>query len=221
MKIRRIVENENSWERLKAVVVAGKAGTLIRPFDEIDLVLNSGETITVVAAAYLAAAEDKPAGLRFVIKDCLAELHLINKTWTNQGGYRNSEIRRYILQDVLPLFPDDLRSVIRPRKITEITEGKPMAYEDILWLPSETEVFGRNYESMQNGIVDGSDDFQMPIFMTERDRVKGRARGGTVPWALRSVFADSAYVFCLVNANGGAIYGSARLSWGVAPGFDI
>ena len=159
MKIRHTIENESTWEKLKAAVVAGAAGALIQPFNEIDLTLENGEAITVVAAAHLPAAEDKPAGLRFVFKDCLAEPHPMNKTWTNRGGSRASEGRRHLLEDVLPLLPADLRAVIRPRKITEITEGKTLVYEDPLWLPSETDVFGRGHESLQNGVADGPDDF--------------------------------------------------------------
>lgn len=106
----------------------------------------------------------------------------MNKTWTNRGGYRASEGRRHLLEDVLPLLPADLRAVIRPRKITEITEGKTLVYEDPLWLPSETDVFGRGHESLQNGVADGPDDFQLPIFLTERDRVKQREGFGTTPW---------------------------------------
>lgn len=60
MKIRHTIENESTWEKLKAAVVAGTAGALIQPFNEIDLTLENGAAITVVAAAHLHAAEDKP-----------------------------------------------------------------------------------------------------------------------------------------------------------------
>ena len=36
MKIRHTIENESTWEKLKAAVVAGTAGALIQPFNEID-----------------------------------------------------------------------------------------------------------------------------------------------------------------------------------------
>ena len=111
--------------------------------------------------------------------------------------------------------------MIRPRKITEITEGKTLVYEDPLWLPSETDVFGRGHESLQNGVADGPDDFQLPIFLTERDRVKQREGYGTTPWSLRSVNATDTLGFCRVPTTGGATTGAAYLSWAVAPGFDI
>lgn len=109
--------------------------------------------------------------------------------------------------------------MIRSRKITEITEGKTLVYEDPLWLPSETDVFGRDHESLQNGVADGPDDFQLPIFLTERDRVKQREGFGTTPWSLRSVDAGSTDTFCLVSSSGAAV--GAGYSWAVAPGFDL
>ena len=73
----------------------------------------------------------------------------------------------------------------------------------------------------ENGEADGPDDFQLPIFLTERDRVKQREGYGTTPWSLRSVDASYTDGFCLVYANGSANYSDADISWAVAPGFDI
>ena len=70
-------------------------------------------------------------------------------------------------------------------------------------------------------MADGPDDFQLPIFLTERDRVKQREGYGTTPWSLRSVDAGYTNHFCLVNTNGSANNNYANISWGVAPGFDI
>ena len=70
-------------------------------------------------------------------------------------------------------------------------------------------------------MADGPDDFQLPIFLTERDRVKQREGYGTAPWSLRSVYATNTYNFCLVSTNGSAAYYHAHASWAVAPGFDI
>lgn len=70
-------------------------------------------------------------------------------------------------------------------------------------------------------MADGPDDFQLPIFLTERDRVKQREGYGTTPWSLRSVSAGSADYFCLVSTDGSANGGNAGYSWAVAPGFDI
>lgn len=221
MKIRHTIENEITWEQLKAAAESGTVGALVQPFNEIDLELEGGEKITVVVAALLPATEDKPAGVRFVFKDGLDDPHNMNDDWTNKGGYKASGGRRYILEEVLPRLPASLRAVIRPRKITEVLGKETLVYEDPLWLPSETDLFGRGEESWQRGAVDGPDDFQLPIFTTERDRVKQRKGYGTMPYYLRSVNATTSNNFCLVNTDGSATNGNAYPSWALAPGFDI
>lgn len=221
MKIRQTIEKEITWAQLKTMVTTGGATQLIHPFDEIPLVLEGGEAITVVVGAHLPATEDKPAGLRFVFKDCLDDPHNMNDDWTNAGGYQASGGRRHVLEDIYPRLPADLRAVIRPRKIVEIIGGKTLEYEDPLWLPSETDLFGRGEASLQGGKVDSPEDFQLPIFLTERDRVKQRKGYGTTPYFCRSVFAGNSNIFCLVYTDGVADYDIANWSYGVAPGFDL
>lgn len=221
MKIRHTIENEITWEQLKAAAEAGTAQALVQPFNEIDIMLKGGEGVTAVVAAHLPATAGKPTGIRFMFKDCLDEPHRMNDDWTNKGGYKASKGRRHILAEVYPRLPADLRAVIRPRKIVEITREGTLEYEDPLWLPSETDLFGREGESWQNGKADGPDDFQLPIFMTERDRVKQRRGYGTTPYWTRSVYVGNTHDFCLVHTNGNASDRSALYSWGEAPGFDL
>lgn len=221
MKIRHTIENNITWEQLKAAAEAGTAESLAPLKSEIDLTLEGGEAVTVVVAAHLPATADKPAGIRFVFKDALAEPHRMNDDWTNKGGYKASEGRRYILEEVYPRLPADLRALIRPRKIVENIREGVLEYEDPLWLPSETDMFGRGEDSWQHGKVDGPDDFQLPIYMTERDRVKLCGDYGTYPQWCRSVHSSHTDDFCLVDGGGSASGSGAYLSWALAPGFDF
>ena len=100
MKIRHTIENNITWEQLKAAAEAGTAESLAPVGSELDMTLEGGEAVTVVVAAHLPATADKPAGIRFVFKDALAEPHRMNDDWTNKGGYKASEGRRYILEEV-------------------------------------------------------------------------------------------------------------------------
>lgn len=68
---------------------------------------------------------------------------------------------------------------------------------------------------------DGDDDFQLPVFARERDRVKECGDKGTYPWWLRSVYASNAHCFCIVGTDGSAYNNYAYTSLGFAPGFDI
>ena len=221
MQIKKTVYEEITWEQVKALATSGEATKALPLHTEITMDLEGGETATVEVAAHLPATEDKPAGVRFVFKDCLAEPCRMNDDWTNAGGYKDSEARRHVLEDIFPKLPADLRSLIRPRKITENVRGETLVYEDPLWLPSETDLFGRGDESWQHGAVDGPDDFQLPIFQTERDRVKQRPGCGTTMYWLRSVHAMIRNTFCLVRTRGSAYPTNADLSYGVAPGFDL
>lgn len=221
MKIRHTIENNITREQLKAAAEAGTAESLAPVGSELDMTLEGGEAVTVVVAAHLPATADKPAGIRFVFKDALAEPHRMNDDWTNKGGYKASEARRYILEEVFPRLPADLRALIRPRKIVEITREGVLEYEDPLWLPSETDMFGRGAGSLQGGKADGPDDFQLPIYMTERDRVKMCGDRGTYPYWCRSVYASNSSNFCRVTTDGSAGSYGAHYSWALAPGFDF
>ena len=221
MQIKKSVFEEITWEQIKALAVSGEAAEALALRDEITMKLTDGETVTVEVAAHLLATEDKPAGVRFVFKDCLTKPCCMNDEWTNKGGYKASKARRHVLEEVYPRLPEDLRAAIRPRKITEIAQGKTLVYADPLWLPSETDLFGRGDESRQNGAADGPDDFQLPIFQTERDRVKQRRGYGTTPYWLRSVYAGYTSYFCLVYTDGSANDYAASNSYAVAPGFDL
>lgn len=221
MQIKKTVYEEITWERVKALATSGEAAKALALHDEITMTLADGQTVTVEVAAHLPATEDKPAGVRFMFKDCLPDTHKMNEEATNRGGYKASEGRRHVLKDIYPKLPADLRAVIRPRKIAEITRGGTLVYEDPLWLPSETDMFGRGSASWQEGAADGPEDFQLPIFQTERDRVKLCGDRGTYPYWCRSVDSSDSSTFCLVYTDGSAHGYHAYFSWAVAPGFDL
>ena len=221
MQIRQSKAREISWAEIKAMAENQEAEDYLNPFDEIDITLENGETATVVVAQIITTTWDQPDTIRFVFKDCLDEEHRMNRKLTNAGGWPACECRTYLRDTILPNLPADLQAVIKPRTITCVVDGETVTCEDCLWLCSETEVFGIGNESWNNGAGDGHDETQMPIFMTERNRVKMRKGCGTWPWFLRSQRATNAAYFCLVNTNGGASSNNANVSYGVAPGFDI
>lgn len=221
MQIKKSIFEGTTWAQVKTLATSQDVARHLPLHSEITMDLEDGEAVTVEVSAHLPATADKPAGVRFVFKDCLGEPHRMNKEFTNKGGYQASEGRRHVLEDIYPRLPAELRTMIRPRKITEIVNGETLVYGDPLWLPSETDMFGRGAESWQNGAADGPDDFQLPIFQNERDRVKMCSDKGTYPYWLRSVNASGSASFCRVGASGGAYVGSANGSYGVAPGFDL
>ena len=90
----------------------------------------------------------------------------MNNTPTNKGGYLKSEGRRHVLEDILPLFPDELAEAFEPRFLSEEIDGERHEYADTLWIPSATDVFGAG-----DWWNEEPDSVQLEIFKRERDRV--------------------------------------------------
>lgn len=210
-KLTRRRESAISYAELKAAIKSGRGPEVIRPFDELEIVLEDGYVVTAVCGGYVT-----PTRARFVFKDCLPETHSMNTTTTNKGGYLNSTGRRHVLEDILPRLPKELRDVIEPRHMVEEIDGELHEYADTLWLPSGNDVFG--VDEWWNNEPDSP---QLEIFKSERGRVKERDGYGTCSWWLRSPFSSSSTRFVYVYTDGtvGSYY--AGVSRGFAPGFDM
>lgn len=208
----RLVESGDiSPDDLKTAVEEGNVDEVVSPFDEIDIPLDTGGTVTVVCAY------SSPNTARFVFKDCWDEAAM-NDEATNKGGYYKSKGRAHVLVDILPHIAQEWRAIFKPRKMVEEIDGERIEYADLMWLLSATDVFGPSEEGYWKDIDDG---FQLPIFKRERDRVKECGSEGTYPYWLRSVSATGSSYFCFVNADGSASDSYAHWSIGFAPGFDI
>ena len=197
--------------QLKRAKAEGKLDHLLDKRDEIEVPLDTGGDVTVVCC-YVT-----PTSARFVFKDCWDE-GVMNDEATNKTGYFKSKGRKHVLEDIYPHIAAEWREIIAPRTFVETIEGERVEYSDPLWLPSATDVFGAPDGAWWR---DGDDDFQLPVFARERDRVKECGDKGTYLWWLRSVGASGTRGFCLVTADGSASSNTAYHSIGFAPGFDI
>lgn len=164
------------FAELKKAISSGNGLELIHPGDKFAIELKNGELVNAVCGGYV---NEKRA--RFVLEDCLAEKWRMNDTQTNKGGYLKSEGRRHVLEDILPLFPDELAEAFEPRFMSEEIDGERHEYADTLWIPSATDVFGAG-----DWWSEEPDSFRLEIFKRERDRVKehigdGPLVGGSVP----------------------------------------
>ena len=183
-----------SPSQLKRAKAEGKLDHLLAQRDEIEVPLDTGGTVTVVCC-YVS-----PTSARFVFKDCWDE-GVMNDEATNKTGYFKSKGRKHVLEDIYPHIAAEWREIIVPRTFVETIEGERVEYSDPLWLPSATDVFGTPDGAWWK---DGDDDFQLPIFARERDRVKECGDKGTYLWWLRSVRASGASIFCRVSTDGSA-----------------
>lgn len=208
---RMVVSGDICPEDFKTAVEEGNVDELISPYDEIDIPIDTGGSVTAVCAY------SSPTTARFVFKDCWDEAAM-NDEATNKGGYYKSKGRAHILVDILPHIAQEWRAIFKPRQMVEEIDGERIEYADLMWLLSATDVFGPSEEGYWKDL---DDSFQLPIFERERDRVKECGSEGTYPYWLRSVYATGSYAFCYVNAGGSATYYYAYWSFGFAPGFDI
>ena len=200
-----------SIAEIKKTISSGNGIEFIRPSDKLAIELKNGEHVNAVCAGYV---NEKRA--RFVLEECLAEKWRMNDTPTNKGGYLKSEGRRHVLEDILPLFPDELAEAFEPRFLSEEIDGERYEYADTLWIPSATDVFGAG-----NWWNEEPDSFQLEIFKRERDRVKEHVGDGTWYWWLRSPGASYSSRFVRVNTDGTVYLNGAYYSLGFAPGFDL
>ena len=213
MKLTRKAESTIGIRELKEAIMSGRGAEVIAPGDELEIVLTNGETAAVTFAGFIGQERG-----RFIFSDCLGERHVMNNEPTNEGGYFKSEGRRHVLEDLLPLLPEELREALEPRNIMELIDGEVVEYKDMLWLPSATDVFGDKYAG--SWYEDEGHDEQLPIFRRERDRVK-ESDGETWRWWLRSPFSSNSYNFVRVLTDGTVGSAIAHASYGFAPGFDL
>lgn len=202
---------EISIPELKEAISSGNGLEVIRPFDKLSIELKNGERVNAVCGGYI-----NEKRVRFVLEDCLAETWRMNDTSTNKGGYLKSEGRRHVLEDILPLFPDELAEAFVPRFMSEEIDGERHEYADTLWLPSATDIFGAGEWWNEE-----PDSVQLEIFKRERDRVKEHIGDGTWFWWLRSPYASNSHRFVIVSTGGTVTNNIADYSRGFAPGFDL
>lgn len=210
-RLRRVHGGHISTAQLKQCRAEGRLHEIISPFDEIDIPLDTGGTVTVVCGYSDATTA------RFVFKDCWDE-HVMNEENTNKTGYHGSAGRKHVLEDIYPHLTQEWKDIIKPRELVETIDGKEVRYADPMWLPSTTDVFGASEDGYW---AEEPDSFQLPIFKRERDRVKECGENGTYLWWLRSVYASYTTAFRIVNTSGSSGSNYAYRSLGFAPGFDI
>lgn len=213
MNIRKTITSEIEWNTIKKAQADGKLQELLQVGDELDITLKTGEELTVQAVG------TTERGLIFLLKDCMKDEHGMNKRMTNKGGWKDSAMRKWLNEDVLPRLPKELQAMIVPRTIRQKINGEEVQTQDKLWLPSFTEMFGA--DAAAEWAPGDLGDEQFELFDSERSRVKEVPGRGTWWYWLRSPIASNSTSFCLVVSNGIAYLHAASVAFGVAFGFCL
>ncbi len=127
----------------------------------------------------------------------------MNENGSTEGGYLESDIRRWLHSDFYDLFPKKIKkSIVRDN-------GE---YVRLLYA---YEVFGDDYPWEHDEIPDD----QLPLMQKRRPRIALDLDDDMAAWWLRDV-VNSTY-FAYVYASGTATNGNASNSNGVRPAFTI
>lgn len=189
IEIKKNCTLETTWAELKEDIEA--ASNPLNVGDEIDIVLKTGEKVTLVC---------ERAGHRsatFFTKNLLEDTHCMNENWKAKNGEQLSTMEAY-LSKLFRLLPDELQGVI--------TEP--------LRLLREKEVFGKNNYGNEEVCE------ALPRYSEKENRVK-TLNGVPFSYWLSSPHANGSVGFCVVNDYGSSDYYHASSSFGVCFGFDI
>lgn len=145
-------------------------------------------------------------GTVFCFIDCLHQESPMNQTDTTEGGYDKSLLRRVLNREILDLFPDEIR-----RKM------KPVYRNDLLKIPSEMEIFGKNEYAREGeeGVK------QWEPMKDRRNRIAWQGcKTGVYEWYwLRDVVSSTG--FADVSGSGYCAADGASYSRGIRPAFKI
>ena len=155
-----------------------------------------------------------------------------NNSNTNVGGWRDSEIRSYVNNDIFNALPSDLQNVITTTTVISghgSTAGETnFETEDKLYLLSGREVYEEG-TSNQVSILDTSYINTKQLDYYERQGVTTDNYAGAIKqyngknstWFFRSAISNNTNYFLDVDSDGPFGYNSAGNSRGVSPAFRI
>ena len=212
----------DSWEE---IIAAGEDGTYIDKYqigDTKELDLGEEGVIEMELVAFdadeLADGSGK-AHMTWIAKDLLNTEHFMNEEDTNEGGWPASDMRAWLRDSILPLFPETVRSNIREVKkySYSYSDNGTISSSDTIWIPSGREMFGAD-----NAYEDEGPEY-LTAFPDDASRQKQHI-GVSEPsrWWLRSASNYSDYFFSNVYSDGSLWYDfTARANYdnGVVVGF--
>lgn len=210
LTISRKISERSSWAEVADIINRGEARRLFDIGDTISCTLKNGKDVNLIVTAIDPYERNQVA---FEFEDLLPDEKPMNNTSTNRGGWAESKMEQY-MAEIFALLPDDLQSVVTPRKIVQkLSDGTTNRSDDnYLWLRSLTET-GEQYNA-------DIGDVAFPYFIGQKRRVK-ELDGETMYYWLRSPYVSYTTSFWYVCYYGNCYYSNAANSYGVAPCFFI
>lgn len=137
----------------------------------------------------------------FIFDDIVARKPM-NEANTNEGGFKESQLYKWLQNTLLPAFPEHLRSMI-----SELT------------IPTVGQIVGHSDE-WDNEHFEGDRDEQLPLMKDRKHRIALFEDDFSWYWVQNATKKDwSSAAFAHVYASGLASYYNASNSFGVRPAF--
>ena len=171
-----------------------------------------GDQITVKLYGYgkftATAYEITDKETLFIFDNCVCERQM-NKENTNEGGYLESDLRKFVTQELLKAFPGELLV-----KMVKDDNG------DLLSNPTYGQIFGKNWDDewdQENIEIDQRE--QLPLMVKGKNRIAELDGEWCLYWLQNKIRSSSGFAY--VGAGGDAYIYDASASGGVRPAFLI
>ena len=208
--------NHLTWDEIGRISDGGDAPERLGLGATKTVSLKDGSVITlqIIDFNHDETAAGQLAPVTWETVHVLPKIRPINRNGGNYGGWEQGDVRRWLNRDFSQMLPDELRAIIKP--VVKLTSAGNESSElirttDLLWLPSEVEVFGETSYSYPG------EGFQYRFHHDEGQRhCKSWADATRASWWLRSPIRNGSGYFCGVYAGGSPSRDYASSSWGLA-----
>lgn len=138
----------------------------------------------------------------FIFDDYITERPM-NENSMNAGGYEESDLKKWIDNDLFDKFPVELKA-----RLTDLT------------LPTVGQVFGWDDEWAREHFEPDGDE-QLPLMKLRKNRVAYLNNEFEWGWLRNAMKKEYSTNFAAVYSNGHADYSHASFSYGVRPAFRL
>ena len=233
----------DSWETIAYAVKSGNTDVYkIGDTKEITLTGNGdlGQTLTVRVANNTTSTECNTPGFSqsacgFVVEFVdIITTHNMNSTATNVGGWRDSEMRTFVNNDIYNALPKELRNVISDTYVVSghgYSDSNNLTSIDKLYLLSPEEIWGNSEDASNESYLsyNSAKDQSRQLDYYKNKNVNTSNFSMAVKqynsinniWWLRTARSGGNNSFYLVNSSGHWDAANANVTNGIAPAFRI
>ena len=219
---------KDSWSTIAANVKSGNTSKYnVGDTKEVDLGDLGTHTVRISNMSECTNGEASETACGFVVEfaDIITE-QKFNSLDTNVGGWKDSELRKYVNGTIYNALPSELKNVITSTKVISghgSTSGETnFETQDKLYLLNAQEVWNTNY-------LDTSVETSKQLDYYKNQGVTASSYAGAIKqyngrnsyWWLRSAYPRTTTSFLTVRSTGDLNYSSTNNSNGVSPAFRI